>query len=242
MSRVEVRGAKLYYEELGGGPDVLLMHGAMSTARRDYGSLIDRFAEFFHVVAPDLRGFGKSQHVKAFKGNYYLEHARDMLALIEALNLRDVHLVGFSDAGEFAFLMALEDTERLRSIVASGVGGELNPAFLRSVEEHYKGIAGEMAEAHGRLYWRRLLGSYLRAVEETAKRFKDPLRRTDYRRISKPVLIINGERDHYNPVEGARALRDSLPCCDLWIVPGVGHTVRFEGFFERVKKFIDEHR
>ncbi|MEM2123009.1 MAG: alpha/beta hydrolase [Candidatus Bathyarchaeia archaeon] len=241
MPKFEVRGAKLYYEELGGGPDVLLMHGAMSTARRDFGSLIDRFAEYFHVVAPDLRGFGKSQHIRSFEGNYYLEHARDMLALIEALDLEDVHLIGFSDAGEFAFLMALEDPERLKSIVVSGVGGDLNPAFLRSVEEHYNLIAEEMMRTHGRRYWRRLLESYLRAVEETAKRFRDPLRRSEYHRINKPVLIVNGELDQYNPVEGAEALRDSLPCCDLWIVPGVGHTVRFEGFFERVKDFIDGH-
>ncbi|MBS7645330.1 MAG: alpha/beta hydrolase [Candidatus Bathyarchaeia archaeon] len=241
MPKVGVRGVKLYYEELGEGPDILLMHGAMSTARRDFGSLIDGFAEHFHVVAPDLRGFGRSQHVRSFEGNYYLEHARDMLALIEALNLDEPHLVGFSDAGEFAFLMALEAPERLRSIVASGVGGDLSPAFLTAVEEHYNGIAGEMMEIHGRTYWRRLLRAYLRAVEETARRYKDPLRRSEYHRIKKPVLIINGERDPYNPVGGAEALRDSLPYCDLWIVPGVGHTVKFEGFLERVRMFIDEH-
>lgn len=240
MPKVKVRGVKLYYEELGRGPNVLLMHGAMSSARRDFGSLIDRFTEYFHVVAPDLRGFGRSQHVNFFEGNYFAEHAKDMLALIETLGLEDVHLVGFSDAGEFAFLMALEKPENIRSIVASGIGGDLNPTFFRNVEEYYEGIAEEMSEIHGSNYWRRLLRAYLEAVEETAKRFRDPLRRREYWKINQPALIINGENDPYNPRESAETIRASLPSCSLWIVSGVGHTVKFEGFFNRVKSFIEE--
>ena len=88
----------------------------------------------------------------------------------------------------------------------------------------------------------RVLKAYFKASEETARYFKDPLRRLEYWKINQPALIVNGEGDPYNPGEDAEAIKASLPSCSLWIVSGVGHTVRFRGFFSGVRRFIEEHR
>ena len=105
----------LYYEEAGVGRDVILIPGAACSIawwQRNFAPL----SEQLHVVAVDMRGFGKSE--PSAWGQNCARYALDVCGLIEHLNLREVTLVGWSCGARtiYTYLMLLGN-HRLRSVV-----------------------------------------------------------------------------------------------------------------------------
>ncbi|WP_344416112.1 alpha/beta hydrolase [Pseudonocardia ailaonensis] len=83
----------------GSGPPLVLLHGNLSTARF-YEHLFPALAERFHVIAPDMRGFGDSEPRPLDATRGLADWADDTAALLDALGVTDPpHLVGWSTAG-----------------------------------------------------------------------------------------------------------------------------------------------
>ncbi len=119
-------GARLAYRELGGGRPVVLIHGFFSTAMVNwvrYGHAEKLAARGFRVIMPDLRGHGDSAkpHDPAAYPPDVL--AGDGLALIEALELADYDLGGYSLGGRTTVRMLARGATPRRAIVA-GMGLE----------------------------------------------------------------------------------------------------------------------
>jgi pimeloyl-ACP methyl ester carboxylesterase len=89
-------GAKIYVEQQGSGQPIVLVHG-WSCSSRFWQKNIPALAETFRVVALDLRGHGNSSKILA--GHTIGQYARDVREVIEALDLQDVTLVGWSMGG-----------------------------------------------------------------------------------------------------------------------------------------------
>lgn len=116
---LDVGGGSIYYETLGEGPAVVLIHGGFGD-RRMWDGQFRAFAKGQRVVRYDHRGFGRSA---APQGPY--SPVADLLRLLDALNVRRAHLVGNSMGGTLAIDFALTHPERVASlvIVASGPNG-----------------------------------------------------------------------------------------------------------------------
>lgn len=113
---------ELYYEDHGSGQPVVLIHGYPLSG--DSWELQSRelLAAGFRVITYDRRGFGKSSKVGV--GYDYDTFAADLNAVLTALDLRDVILVGFSmGTGELARYTKNYGTERIAKL-----------AFLASLE------------------------------------------------------------------------------------------------------------
>lgn len=89
-------GALLYYELTGSGPPILFVHGWMMSGRF-WKKQVEGLSGQFTVVTMDLRAHGNSS--KALHGHTIPQYARDVGAVVEALGLEDVTLVGWSLAG-----------------------------------------------------------------------------------------------------------------------------------------------
>lgn len=89
-------GVKIYYEETGQGKPLVLIHG-WSCSGRFFKRNIDELAKSCRVINMDLRGHGQSD--KPEWGYRISRMARDVKDLIEALNLEDVTLLGWSMGG-----------------------------------------------------------------------------------------------------------------------------------------------
>src|SRR5215813_14050536 len=93
---VLVDGQTLFYESLGDGPPLLLIHGWMQVGRRLI-DLAQELARDYRVILPDLPGYGRSvPPYRRFTPDFYHRDAEMMGKLLDALNLTNVHILGFS--------------------------------------------------------------------------------------------------------------------------------------------------
>ena len=111
---VTVFGNPIRYLQRGAGPDILLIHGSPGSIE-DWDTVIDELAKDYRVTAYDRPGHGYS----GSSGNRYTYdyHADVALALIEALELRDVVAVGHSYGGTTALAIALRNSPAVKKIV-----------------------------------------------------------------------------------------------------------------------------
>lgn len=115
---------ELYYEDQGAGRPVVLIHGYPLNGHSWERQTRELLAAGHRVITYDRRGFGQSSKVGS--GYDYDTFAADLNALLEALDLRDVVLVGFSmGTGELARYVATYGHERVAKL-----------AFLASLEPY----------------------------------------------------------------------------------------------------------
>jgi haloalkane dehalogenase len=119
----------------GDGPAVLLLHGEPSWSYL-YRKMIPVIASGgLRAVAPDLVGFGRSDKPAAREDYTYLRHVEWMRALLEALDLRDVTLVGQDSGGLIGLRLVAEHPDRFARVVAANTflptgDRDPGPAFL----------------------------------------------------------------------------------------------------------------
>jgi pimeloyl-ACP methyl ester carboxylesterase len=133
---VEVDGLKVFYREAGPAeaPVILLLHG-FPTSSFQYRELIPRLADEYHVIAPDLPGFGFTE-VSAERGYTYNFDALagTLFAFTNALKLNRYALYVFDYGAPTGFRLAMMAPERVTAIVSQngnayeeGVGGAWAP-------------------------------------------------------------------------------------------------------------------
>jgi non-heme chloroperoxidase len=130
---------QLYYEDHGAGRPVVLIHG-YPLSSRGWDKQVPVLLEDGHrVITYDRRGFGKSSQPTG--GYDYDTFASDLNALMEALDLRDVTLVGHSmGTGEVTRYLARYGSARVsRGVLVSPI-----PPFLLQTDDNPDGLAGSM--------------------------------------------------------------------------------------------------
>src|SRR5512135_675574 len=117
MSRITVKdGTTIYYKDWGKGPAVTFSHGWPLNSDAWDGQMLFLVQHGFRVVAHDRRGHGRSS--QASSGNDMNTYADDLAAVIEALDLSDITLVGHSTGGgEVARYIGRHGTKRVAKVV-----------------------------------------------------------------------------------------------------------------------------
>ena len=261
MATIHVNGVDLYYEAHGSGDPVLLVHG-LGSSTRDWEPQIDALAQRFTVVAFDVRGHGRSAKpnepytVKLF--------ADDTAALIRALDLAPVHVVGISMGGMIAFQLAVDAPELVRTLVIVNSG----PAMpIRTFTQRLM-IWSRVAIV--RLFGMRRMGEML-ATRLLPKPEHAGLRETFVERwagndpraylsalkglvnwsvmdrlatIQCPVLVLTADQD-YTPLGLKQAYTAMLPHGELVVIEDTRHfgpVERPEPFNQALIAFLERHR
>lgn len=121
MARLQANGIGIEYEIHGEGTPLLFIHGLGST-RRDWDPQMTAFAKNYQVISFDLRGHGESDKPA---GPYSIAmFAADAAALLRALNIEAVHVVGISLGGAIAFQLTLDHPDLVRSLTIVNSGPE----------------------------------------------------------------------------------------------------------------------
>jgi pimeloyl-ACP methyl ester carboxylesterase len=120
IHRVEVDGVNVFYREAGlkDAPAVVLLHG-FPTSSFQYRELIPRLADQYHVIAPDLPGFGFTDVPSKRNYTYTFDAlAKTIEAFLEALSLKQYALYVFDYGAPTGFRVAMAHPERVTAIVS----------------------------------------------------------------------------------------------------------------------------
>ncbi|MGE5335902.1 MAG: alpha/beta fold hydrolase [Nitrososphaerota archaeon] len=117
--RVSARGVEFHYAEAGGGEDVVLCLHGWPQHWYEWRHLMPALADRHRVIALDQRGFGWSE---APRSGYEKENlADDVLAVLDALGIERVNLVGHDWGGWIGFLLCLREPQRFRRYLALNI-------------------------------------------------------------------------------------------------------------------------
>ena len=110
---VDIGEVRLHCAEMGQGPLVLLLHGFPECWVSWRNQMPALAAAGFRAVAPDLRGYGKSDKPPGLDAYRIEVLARDVARLVEALGAERAHVVGHDWGGAVAWFFAMWHPERL---------------------------------------------------------------------------------------------------------------------------------
>ena len=115
-----VKGVNVFYREAGApdAPAVLLLHG-FPTSSHMFRELIPRLAESYHVIAPDLPGFGFSDAPDRSQFRYTFENLATIIgAFTEVIGLRRFAIYVFDYGAPVGFRLALAHPDRITAIIS----------------------------------------------------------------------------------------------------------------------------
>ena len=249
-------GVRLWYADEGSGPVLLLVHG-IGTTHEDWEFQIPRFARHYRVIAPDLRGFGRSEAASGFT---VAQFAADLWALLDGLGIGGILLAGHSMGGAVALQMAVERPQRVTKLVAADTlpSFETN-SFGRRLMFAYRylmvsalgprRLAGAVArrllpgpqltEVRERFHRRSAAGSGV-VYLQTLQALVDWTVERELGRLAMPVLVIAAGHDYF-PLEEARRFAAALPDARLVVFAGGHHALPLEmpeRFGEELESFF----
>ncbi|MBC3539332.1 alpha/beta fold hydrolase [Rufibacter sediminis] len=136
-----IKGTPVYYETYGEGEPLLLLHGNGQSIGA-FSRQIPELAKKYKVICVDTRAQGKSIDSSSAPLSYNL-FADDMKTLLDSLNLRKVHVVGWSDGGNTALTMAIKYPAYVDKIAV--MGANLNPTSAAVLESMLKQTSKDLA-------------------------------------------------------------------------------------------------
>jgi pimeloyl-ACP methyl ester carboxylesterase len=215
----------LYREITGSGPDLVLLHGGGGSIE-DLGDLRDRLQRSHRVIAPDQRLHGRSPDPGDIS---YPLMAADTAALLDELGVRGADLVGWSDGGVIALLIARDRPDLVRRVATMGANvgwREGHPAdvLTDSAISFFERLWADPSawpkpdafpgtEAEWQVVLQRLVGIW---------RTPPGITLADLESISAPVLLLAGETDVVR-LDHTVAMRDALQNGSFGVVPGASH-------------------
>lgn len=113
---IKVNGIELYYEVIGNGEPLVMIHGNSET-HEIFHEAAEVLSQYFTCYLIDSRGHGVSEAVSEF---HYDDMAEDVHAFIEALHLKHVTYYGFSDGGIIGILLACKYPQLFERMIISG--------------------------------------------------------------------------------------------------------------------------
>ena len=195
----KVNGVELYYEKTGAGRPLLMAHGN-GEDHSIFNEAVKELKRDFCCYTVDSRGHGRSSRVPTL---HYEDMADDMIAFMEALNLRDAVFYGFSDGGVVG-LIAASRCARITTLIVSGAN--LSP----------KGVARKIRLS----IW---AWNLLKPDDKLALMLREPQISEDtLRAIRAETLVLAGSGDLILPEE-TRRIAAGIPGAKLQIVQGEDH-------------------
>ncbi|WP_227979403.1 alpha/beta fold hydrolase [Nocardia spumae] len=227
---IEADGLRTYYEVHGEGEPVVLLHGGLGTAE-SWAQQVPELARHYRVYVPERRGHGRTADVPG--PITYAAMAADTAAWLDALSLTGAHLIGWSDGGAVAALVAVARPELVRKLVVIGQYLSLDGEWPSSraaldgfaddpgTRAMFEGLHAPLSP-NGRDHFPVVYDKMMRLWREEPE---IPL--TDIARITAPTLIMQGDGDWVR-VEHSALIARTIADAQLAVVPGTSHALPLE--------------
>jgi valacyclovir hydrolase len=248
MGWFEHKTSRIYYEEEGNGDPLLLIPG-ITLSIEDLQTVRHSLTPSYRVIAADAPGSGRSlPQPRDYPVTYFHEDSHAFLALLDELGASPAHLVGFSDGGEYALVMAELRPADVRSIVAWGAAGIVAPppefieAFAQVVDspppplqEFSDYLKATYGEDNARLTARSAAKAF-----QAMKDAGGDISRKRAAEISCPTLLITGEQDSmFAPPAVVSDLAGAIRHAQFVVAKGAGHSVHHDSPDWLTKTIVD---
>jgi pimeloyl-ACP methyl ester carboxylesterase len=260
-----IGNARLYYEVAGEGPAFAMIHAGIADSRQ-WNTEFTHFANNYHVLRYDMRGYGKSEPAD---GEF--SHMGDLMALLDHLQIREpLVMMGCSMGGGLAMNFALAHPLRVKALImvdAGPTGLELNvptlPKFAEVEKAYNAGQLDLVAELETQI-WFDGMGRTPEQVNQAMRRLVYEMNRQgllhDAKRLGKrlpdaqipatenlnklrtPVLVIVGAQDTPYMLAAADYMAEKIPSARKVIIEDAAHLPNMEQpdeFRRVVTAFLD---
>lgn len=239
--RVQVGSSYLYFQRVGSGAPLILLHG-LSGSGRWWLKNVTFFARRYEVFVIDLIGFGKSRRRQKF----VLREAASLLdRWMEQLHIGPAVVLGHSMGGVIALDLAARHPHRVQQMVL------VDPATLAYQRSYLQNIRG-LLQAVYRLplsFLPVLFSDALRAGPSTLVNAAGELLLTDMtfvlRSIKAPTLIVWGEHDKVVPIEIGKRIFNQIVGSRMVVIDRAGHNPMWDRpriFNQVVLEFLQHNR
>lgn len=201
---------------------VLLLHGGLSGSDPLLGTIGPGLGRSFRIAAFDRRGHGRTADSPA--AFHYDTMADETIAVLEHLG-RPAHLVGWSDGGNIALLVALRRPDLVHRLVA--IGSNYHHSGLRSLS-CLDEVMPKVREAYGEVSPDGIEHFETIHAKSVAMFATEPtLTTADLANVLCPVLVLVGDDDMVE-LNHTCSMFESIPAAQLAVVPGASHALPVE--------------
>lgn len=254
-------GVKIRYITAGNGEAIVLLHGWMGDSSM-WGRLdTNPAAREYQLIALDLRGHGKSDKPHEVE-KYGPEMAEDVVRLLDHLNVKKAHLIGYSMGAMIAGKVAAAHPDRVLSVVYGGqapiLAGKVKTdaaeveAFAKAVDEG-KGLgpyiikvtppgwqkpSAELAKA---IADRQFKDKDVKALAAAGLGFKNlDVTEDELKKCKAPILFIHGSKDADSTKERAATITKFLGRGEIKVIEGADHmtTLTKPEFTKAIEDFV----
>lgn len=266
MKTATLTSTEMTYVDRGSGLPVLLVHG-FPLDHTMWSAQIDALADGVRVIAPDLRGFGRTPlgQVDPSRGISMQQYADELAELLDALAIREpIVLAGFSMGGYVAWQFVRRHANRLRALVLSDTRAaadteEAREGRMKMAQHVAEWGSARVAEMMGpkllapRTFETKpaVVQAVRRVVEQTSPAAIAAAQRgmaarpdsTDLLpKIGVPTLVIVGAHDAISTRSEMESIARAIPGAHLAVIPGAGHMAPMEnpaGVNEALARFLE---
>jgi 3-oxoadipate enol-lactonase len=262
MSSVRVRGIEMAYEDTGSGPAVVLLHG-FPFNRSMWREQTEALSASYRVITPDLRGHGETTATD--EPATMDEMARDVAALMDALDIRRAAVGGLSMGGYVTLAFYRRFPLRVRALVLADTRPQADTDEARRNREQQarKALKEGMNAIAEVMLPKALAPTTLREHPERVARVREMIKSTkpagaaaalrgmaarvdqsDFLpSILAPTLILVGSEDELTPPRDAEFMRREIRGSRLVVIEGAAHLSNIENpveFNRALKEFLDQ--
>lgn len=249
---------------------IIFLHGSGPGANSttNWRGILPALADAYHVIAPDLYGFGNTDHPKSHPNSFWewtRKREEQVIELMNYFKIEKAHLVGNSMGGIVSLHLVMNYPERFEKVVLMGSGGsqtEITPELVKMVGFYRDPNPMNLKNLFKWfVYDEKSLGVELETiVHERYETVMRPEIRMSFlsnmfpmlpgegviphaalRRMEASFLLLHGVNDRIMPMEGSLKLLEHLPNAQLHLFNKCGHWIQIEkkeSFLSLVRDFL----
>ncbi|MDI6809800.1 MAG: alpha/beta hydrolase [Candidatus Eisenbacteria bacterium] len=249
-------GAKIYYEVHGEGESVIFLNGIMMNTM-SWLPFIPELSKRFKLILVDFRDQGQSSKLQEGYGPDI--HVRDVVSLLDELDIPMVHMMGVSYGGGVALHFALKHQKRIKSFCLFNTPNRVTN-HLREIGTAWE-TAAELNDgerffqlAVPFIYSEPFYETHLDFLIERQKIFKSLLTKEwfegfirlsrsfknyfispeELKTIKVPTLLVRADLDIIASGRAMKDIHENIPNCELITIPEAGHAA----FLEKMNEFL----
>lgn len=225
--QLTIQDTKIYYEEYGSGLPLLLLHGGFGSIH-DFQQVIPELSNHFRVIAVDSPGHGRSEQADSLgfelMANYISE-------IIDKLQLDSVYVIGYSDGGITALLLASRRHTKVKRVIASGANSKMsgldpqvleylnmvNPEFIETYQQEW--LQDYQSKSPNKENWKKFVSDMTRMYSG-----EEIISNAQLSGIGSSVMLVFGDQDVIK-LEHGLEMYHAIPGSRFCVLPATPHEV-----------------